>query len=148
MRFFSLVILVGAIACADAPSRDTPPLPAVTLPAEFTEVLRAYEQAYARRDSAAISALFAADGYLMRPGQPPIRGNAAIGAALAPEGGALRLVPVAFGQADSAGYIIGTFGAEQSANRGGKFVLALTRRAPNGGGTWRIAADIDNSNAR
>jgi hypothetical protein len=53
------------------------------------------------------------------------------------------LVPIAYAISDSAGYVIGTFGAERSAREGGKFVLALKR---TGGGPWSIAADIANPN--
>jgi hypothetical protein len=55
------------------------------------------------------------------------------------------LVPTAYRTSDSVGYIVGTFGAERSATEGGKFVLALARRA---GEPWRIAADIANVNGR
>ncbi|MES2523042.1 MAG: DUF4440 domain-containing protein [Gemmatimonadota bacterium] len=123
-------------------------LPAIEVPADFADLLRAYERAYASRDSAALAALFAADGFLLRPGAPVQRGGPTIAATLAAEGGALALVPLAFERADSAGFIIGTFGAEKGPTRGGKFMLALTRRASGAAGAWRIAADMDSPNAR
>lgn len=147
MRTLRLVALLGTLACGRDASVDAPipPLPAVMLPAGLERVLRDYEAAYARRDATALAELFAEDGFLLQPGRPPIRGRAAIATALAGEGGSLALVPLAYGLADSAGYIIGTFGAERTAGEGGKFVLALQRR---GSDRWRIAADIANPNRR
>jgi ketosteroid isomerase-like protein len=143
MRTLVGVALLATLACnADAPA-DAPPLPAVALPAELDRVLREYEGAYARRDANALAELFAEDGFLLQPGRPPVRGRRAIAAALQGEGGALALVPIAYRMSDSAGYIIGTFGAERAADEGGKFVLALERRAA---GPWRIAADMANPN--
>ena len=145
MRTLLLVALLGTLACEpDAPAdAPMPPLPAVVLPAGLERVLRDYEAAYGRRDATALAELFAEDGLLLQPGRPPVRGRAAIAAALAGEGGSLALVPIAYGAADSAGYIIGTFGADRTAGEGGKFVLALRRRGPD---RWRIAADIANPN--
>lgn len=135
--------LIAAFGCAAESPANAPPLPSVALPAEFDRVLRDYEVAYSRRDAAALAELFAEDGLLLQPGRPPVRGREAIATALQGEGGALALVPTAYRLSDSAGYIIGTFGAERSAGEGGKFVLALERRAT---GPWRIAADIANPN--
>ena len=145
MRRIVRFSLLGVLACGpDAPAEGAaPPLPAVTLPAELDRVLRDYEAAYAGRDARALGELFAEDGYLLQPGRAAIRGRAAVAEVLAREGGALALVPVAYGMADSVGYIIGTFGAQRSASEGGKFVLALRR---DGAGPWRIAADIANPN--
>lgn len=145
MRMLVWLALLGVLACGpDAPAEGpAPPLPAVTLPPELGRVLRDYESAYAGRDARALGELFAEDGYLLQPGRPAVRGRAAVARVLSGEGGALALVPVAYGMADSVGYIIGTFGAEQSAGEGGKFVLALRRDAA---GPWRIAADIANPN--
>lgn len=143
VRQIAVAALVATLACnADTPA-NTPPLPSVPLPAELEQVLRDYEGAYARRDAGALAELFAEDGHLLQPGRPAIRGRSAIAAALQGEGGALALVPTAYRLGDSVAYIIGTFGAERSADEGGKFVLALERRAA---GPWRIAADIANPN--
>ena len=148
MRRLLVIALLGASAC-DAAERSgsdgAPPLPAIVLPKDLDRVLREYERASAARDTNALAALFTPDGFLLAPGAPPIRGQPALGPPLASRAGALRLVPIAYAAADSVGYIIGTFGSEQSAAAGGKFVLALRR---SGAGPWRIAADIDNPNGR
>lgn len=143
MRKLAGLVLLVALGCTADASPNAPPLPSIALPAEFDRVLREYEVAYSRRDAAALAELFAEDGFLLQPGSPPARGREAIATALQGEGGALALVPTAYRMSDSAGYIIGTFGAERSAGEGGKFVLALERRAT---GPWRIAADIANPN--
>lgn len=145
MRGIVWFAILAALACGpDAPAEGpAPPLPAVTLPAELDRVLRGYEAAYAGHDARALGELFAEDGYLLQPGRPAIRGRAAVARVLSREGGALALVPVAYGMADSVGYIVGTFGAQRTAGEGGKFVLALRRE---GAGPWRIAADIANPN--
>lgn len=143
MRRIVGLALIAALGCKADTSASAPPLPSVALPAEFDRVLRDYEVAYSRSDAAALAELFAEDGWVLQPGRPPVRGRQAIVAALQEEGGALALVPTAYRMSDSAGYIIGTFGAERSAGEGGKFVLALERRAT---GPWRIAADIASPN--
>lgn len=151
MRSIFTVIFISALGCAaerDRPDGNALPLPEVALPPDYDAILRAYERAYVGRDSAAFAELFAADAFLLRPGTGVRRGGATIAAALAAEGGALTLVPVAFERADSAGFIVGTFGAETSPGRGGKFMLALSRRAPGAQGAWRIVADMDNPNSR
>jgi ketosteroid isomerase-like protein len=145
MRFLVVSVLLVLLGCGSRASEDVPPTAAVALPSELAQVLRAYEAAYARGDSTAMAALFAPDGFLLPLNRPLIRGGDAVAGALSREGGALTLVPVAYGLADSVAYIIGTFGAERSAAVGGKFVLALRRGAS---GEWRVAADIANPNGR
>ena len=141
--------IVGCIAvligCGAGDARETPPVPAITLPPDLAQVLRSYEAAYSRRDSSALAALFATDGILLPLGESMVRGGAEVSSRLAREGGSLSLVPVAYGAADSIAWIVGTFGAERSASTGGKFVLALRR---DSAGTWRVAADIANPNGR
>lgn len=141
-----LVLLAGAGCRSDVPpgaAADAAPPAAIVLPLELDRVLRDYESAYGQRDAMALARLFSEDGYVLQPGRPPIRGREAVAAALRGEGGPLTLVPIGFAADDSAGYIIGTFGAERAADEGGKFVLALERRAAE---PWRIAADIANPN--
>ena len=145
MRRWIFFALLGVAACDASERGGAAPQPAVALPADLERVLREYERASAARDTSALVALFAPDGFVLTPGAPPVRGHSALGQALAPRTGPLSLVPIAYAASDSVGYIIGTFGSEQSATDGGKFVLALRRSAD---GPWRIAADIDNPNRR
>ena len=130
---------------ARRPPGDTTMLPSVTLPPAFDRVLRDYERAWQARDAAALAALFTPDGFVLRPGSPPVRGRGAIERAYAGSGGPLRLRALAYAYADSVGYIIGAFGASADGGDAGKFVLPLRRGVD---GRWLIAADMDNGNTR
>jgi ketosteroid isomerase-like protein len=145
MRLLAICVLFTIPGCGSRTSADVPPASAVSLPPELAQVLRTYEGAYERRDSTALAALFTPDGLLLPLNRPPVRGGDVVGGALSREGGALSLVPIAYGLSDSVAYIVGTFGAERSAAAGGKFVLALRRGVS---GQWRVAADIANPNGR
>jgi ketosteroid isomerase-like protein len=142
----AVVALAGLLfrgpAAAQQPSADAP-LPSVELPAELDRVLRDYEKAWRARDAAALSELFAEDGFVMSGGRPPVRGRAAIRSAYTGAGGPLSLRALAFSVAGDAGYIIGAFGPRADAPDTGKFVLALKRGRD---GRWLIMADMDNSN--
>ena len=143
----ALVAIFAALACSGSERRteeSAAPIPAIALPTELARVLREYESAYGASDAAALAALFAPDGFTLQAGRAPVRGQEAIQRALSGQGGPLRLVPIGYAMSDSVAYVLGTFGAEQGAHRGGKFVLALRRGAS---GRWLIAADTDNRNA-
>ena len=133
----------GARAQAAGSAGGEAPLPTVALPAPLDSVLRAYEGAWGRRDAAALAALFTDDGFVLRPGYPPVRGRDAIEQAYAQSGGPLALVAYGFAVADTVGWIVGGYGAFPDRPPTGKFVLAL-RKGPSG--AWRIAADMDNGN--
>ena len=84
-------------------------LPSVTLPPELDRVLRDYEKAWQAKDPAALSMLFAEDGFVLASGRPPVRGRDAIQAAYTGAGGPLALRALAYGTQGSLGYIIGEF---------------------------------------
>lgn len=117
-------------------------IPSVTLPAELDRVLRDYEKAWAAKDAAGLSRLFAEDGFILRPGGPPVRGRAAIEEAYKGHGGPLHLRALAFSHADSVGYIIGAYAEKAGAPDDGKFILTLRHEQ----GRWLITADMDNGN--
>ena len=144
-----LILSIGSAARAQQPTTQRPDaetaLPSVTLPPALDRVLRDYERAWQARDAAALAALFTPDGFVLRPGSPPVRGRDAIERAYAAAGGALRLRALAYAWADSVGYIVGAFGAGDDRGDAGKFILPLRRGAD---GRWLIAADMDNGNTR
>jgi ketosteroid isomerase-like protein len=147
MRRLGTGILLFLLAgfSVNAPAQQpipAPALPSIELPAALDRVLRDYERAWQARDAAALSALFAEDGFVLASGRPPVRGRAAIREAYAGAGGSLALRALAYSVDGSAGYIIGAFGPAVGKDDTGKFVLALRR---GGDGRWLIAADIDNS---
>ena len=146
MRLFALlagIVLTLPTVCLEAQEPESPALPSVDLPAEVERVLRDYEAAWAGRDPTGLADLFSEDGFVMRPGRPPMRGRAEILRAYANAGGALALRALDYATSDSVGYIIGAFSAERGEPDVGKFVLAL-QLDPSG--RWLIAADIDNAN--
>ena len=120
-------------------------LPSVKLPPALDRVLRDYERAWQARDAAALSELFAEDGFVLASGKPPVRGRAQIRAAYANSGGPLVLRALAFKTEKSTGYVVGGFGREAGIADSGKFILLLQKQK---NGRWLIAADMDNSNRR
>jgi len=146
MRIFFLVLTCCMLASGSAfaqQSDETDALQSITLPPELDRVLRDYERGWAERDAAALAALFTPDGFVLRPGHPPVRGRAAVEEAYQNSGGPLHLRAFAFESSDSIAYIIGGYSSNPERPDGGKFVLTL-RQAPDG--HWLIAADIDNQN--
>ncbi|HWK88333.1 MAG TPA: nuclear transport factor 2 family protein [Longimicrobium sp.] len=154
MRFPLLAAIVLAAASTTLSGQTTPQpaggpppaarLPSVTLPPELDRVLRDYERAWTAGDEAALAALFTDDGFVLQMGRDPVRGTAAIQQAYSDSGSPLHLRALGYAVDGNVGYIVGGFGSSPDRD-GGKFILAL-RREP--GGPWKIAADIDNPNAR
>jgi ketosteroid isomerase-like protein len=135
---------MGAPSHVMAQGTQAAALPPVTsLPTALEAVLRGYEDAWSARDAVALSNLFTSDGFVLRPGHPPVRGRESIREAYANSGGPLSLRAYAYQVDGAVGYIIGGYSAGPDRPAVGKFVLAL-RRASSG--TWLIAADIDNGN--
>lgn len=136
-------LLLAAAAAAQQPSAA--PLPSVTLPPELARVLTDYEAAWRSRDAAALSRLFAEDGFILQGGAPPVRGRAAIEKAYAGAGGPLTLRAFAFALEGPVGYIVGGFATKDAGLDVGKFTLTL-KKGP--GGRWLIFSDMDNGNTR
>jgi len=119
--------------------------PSVTLAPELNRVLRDFERAWQANDSAALAALFAADGFVLQSDRLPARGRPAIQATYKGQGGGdLRLRAIAFAAGDTAGFIIGGYRYGNATRDIGKFTLTL-RRSP--GQPWQIFSDMDNLNA-
>jgi ketosteroid isomerase-like protein len=139
---FVLFVATAAVAAQD------PPLvaePSVQLPPELARVLRDYEDAWGRKDAAALARLFVADGYVLPNGGAPVKGRAAIEKHYTGSGGPLFLRAYAFAAEGSVGFIVGGYAGERGRPDIGKFTLTL-RKAPEG--NWLIASDMDNSNRR
>ena len=120
-------------------------MPSVPLPAELERVLRDYEKAWMARDARALAGLFAEDGFVLRGGQPPVRGREAIERAYQGAGGPLALRALEFRAEQKVGWIIGAYAGSAQAADSGTFVLALSRSEE--GGEWQIAGDMDNGNS-
>lgn len=140
--------LLGPIqqVCAQQPQQtdlakiDT--LTSIALPAALDRVLRDYEQGWRNYDAQALAALFAPDGFILRPGRHSVRGRAAIAEAYRNSGGPLQLRALSYAQADSVAYIVGEYGTTPDSPVAGKFILTLRRLSD---GKWYITADMDNS---
>lgn len=145
MRIAWLILALLAIAAPvraqQAPPTD--PMPSAELPPALDRVLRDYEQAWEARDAEALAALFTKDGFVLRPGHPPVRGRRAIEKAYQNAGGPLHLRALAFEYAGTVAYIIGGYRANPEGPDSGKFVLTLRKMQD---GQWLITADMDNQN--
>lgn len=126
-----------------APAKDAPVYPSVELPPELARVLTDYEEAWSRRDAAALARLFAEDGWVLSRTTPPVRGRAAIQRHYTGQGGRLSLRALAFQTDGQVGFIIGAFTAVRGEADMGKFTLTLRKGAD---GRWLIMSDMDNSN--
>lgn len=126
-----------------APAKDAPVFPSVKLPPDLARVLTDYEEAWSRRDAAALARLFAEDGWVLSRTTPPVRGRAAIQRHYTGQGGRLSLRALAFQTDGQVGFIIGAFTAVKGEADMGKFTLTLRKGAD---GRWSIMSDMDNSN--
>lgn len=126
-----------------APSTLVTVEPSVALPPELAQVLTDYAAAWGKRDAAALSRLFAEDGFALPNGKPPVKGRAAIERHYTGSGGPLALRAIAFAKEGAVGYIIGGFAGQAREPDIGKFTLTLRKGAD---GKWLIVSDMDNSN--
>lgn len=142
-----MALMVGlAVTSAPSEARAQAPgalPPSIELPAELAAVLRGYEAAWTARDADGLAALFTEDGYVLRPGHPPVVGRDAIRRAYANSGGPLALNAYAYAVEGNVGYIVGGFALARDDREVGKYTLTL-RRQPSG--EWLIFSDMDNGN--
>jgi ketosteroid isomerase-like protein len=147
-RALVLVIAFGGMLAAPVAAQQPTgiaPLPTVALPPALDRVLRDYERAWGARDAEALAGLFTDDGFVLRPGDAPIRGRSAVEEAYRGAGGPLALRALGYAAADSVAYIVGAFARDRTEPDIGKFVLALRLGEA---GRWLIAADMDNAIGR
>lgn len=143
-RAFLLLTLSLILTSAQAQERARPDLPAeIELPAEMDRVLRDYEAGWRASDSEALAAIFTPDGFILRPGNRPVRGRSNIEEAYRGSGGALILTAYDFGADGNVGYIIGGFRYSPDGPDLGKYTLTLRKLED---GRWYIQSDMDNSN--
>jgi len=153
LRLAAIAVLAIVPFAIDGSAQASAPLPSVELPPALARVLTDYETAWAKRDAAALAALFAEDGFVLSVGVPPVRGRAAIqehyANALRPgsgqAGGPLALRALASSTSGDIGYIIGAFSMQKGGPDAGKFTLTLKKDAA---GRWLIMSDMDNGNSR
>ena len=130
---------------AEAEVAAVPGEASVALPPELARVLTDYEAGWKAGDAAALSSLFAEDGFVLSNGQAPVKGRAAIRKLYTSNGAPLSLRAFAFATHGDVGYIIGGYSQERGKLDEGKFTLTLRKSAD---GRWLIVSDMDNSNRR
>lgn len=141
--FVFALVLIPATGRASAQTPN--PQPSITLPADLDVVLRNYERQWAARSAEGLADLFTADGFVLQPGKPPVRGRGAIIEAYRGSGGPLALRALAYAVSDTVGYIVGAYAGRAGDPDAGKFILLVRRER---GKPWKIAADMDNPNQR
>ena len=139
----ALPLIAASAALAQSPV-PIAPLPSVEMPPSLDRVLRDYEKAWQAGDAAALSRLFAEDGFVLSSDSPPVRGRDAIRQLYSSnKGNPLSLRALAFAIDGSIGYIIGGYGVRAGQPDLGKFTLTLKKGAD---GQWLIMSDMDNLN--
>jgi ketosteroid isomerase-like protein len=134
---------VSVSMAQQTPADSLNAFPSVDLPPELASVLRDYETAWQNKDAEGLAALFTEDGFVLRPGHPPVRGREDITDAYAEVGGRLHLRAFDSKQEGDIAYIIGGYAGHETWPDTGKFILALKK---NETGRWLIIADMDNRN--
>ncbi len=138
-----ILLMLGAEPVANQQAAKLPEA-SITLPPSLARVLTDYENGWKAGNAAALARLFIEDGFVLSPGQPPVRGRAAIQKLYTARGSPLSLRAFAYAVNGDVGYIIGGYSSEQGVSDEGKFTLTLRRRR----GRWLIASDMDNANHR
>lgn len=128
---------------APAQTSAVPAQPSIQLPPELARVLTDYESAWQAKDAAALSRLFAEDGFVLSSSQPMVRGRKAIEKHYTGSGGTLSLRAVAYTIEGKVGYIIGAFSRHAGEPDLGKYTLTLKK---DDTGRWLIMSDMDNGN--
>jgi ketosteroid isomerase-like protein len=147
MKKSATILAFLALSILPARAQEPPPspMPSVELPAPLARVLTDYENAWHKKDAAALAALFAENGFVLASGSPPARGRAAIEKHYTGAGGPLALRALAYATRGDVGYIIGAYAGTKERPDEGKFTLTLEKDAS---GRWLIMSDMDNTNAR
>jgi ketosteroid isomerase-like protein len=138
-----ILLMLGAEPVANQTAAKLPEA-SIKLPPSLARVLTDYENGWKAGDAAALARLFTEDGFVLAPGQPPVKGRAAIEKLYTGPGSPLSLRAFAYAVNGDVGYILGGFSSEPGIPDRGKFTLTLRKRD----GRWLIASDMDNANRR
>ncbi len=145
MTKFAVSLLIATLAAANlaACQSTQSTVTKIDLPPELDRVLRDYETAWIAEDEDGLANLFAEDGFILRPGHPPVRGRDNIREAYANSGGDLSLHAFDYEIQGSTAYIIGGYSRKPGDPDVGKYILTLQLEES---GRWLITADMDNGN--
>jgi len=142
MRFIFSVFF-SCILVFNLQAQDTQ-FETVELPQDLAKVLRNYEMYWTSFDAPGLASLFTADGFVMSPGKPAVRGRAAITEMYRGSGGPLFLSAYAYEIDGDIAYIIGGYKGNADGPDTGKFTLTLKKE----NNKWLIFSDMDNGNIR
>ena len=137
-----MLILGGATITAQQAAKS--PEVSITLPPSLARVLTDYERSWKAGDAAALAQLFTEDGFVLSPGQPPVKGRVAIQKLYTGTGSSLSLRAFAYALSGDVAYIVGGYSSASGVPDEGKFTLTLRKRNRR----WLIASDMDNENRR
>ena len=140
-RIMLLVLAGTAIAAHQAAKSQEA---SITLPPSLARVLTDYERGWKAGDGAALAQLFTEDGFVLSPGQPPVKGRVAIQKLYTGPGSSLSLRAFAYAINGDVAYIVGGYSSASGVPDEGKFTLTLRKRNRR----WLIASDMDNENRR
>ena len=138
-----LMLMLGGTSITAQKSAKSPEV-SITLPRSLARVLTDYERGWKAGDAAALAQLFVEDGFVLSPGQPPVKGRVAIQLLYTGPGSPLSLRAFAFAINGDLAYIVGGYSSASGAPDEGKFTLTLRKRDRR----WLIASDMDNENRR
>ena len=140
-RIMLLVLAGTAIAAHQAAKSQEA---SIALPPSLARVLTDYERGWKAGDAAALAQLFTEDGFVLSPGQPPVKGRVAIQKLYTGPGSPLSLRAFAYAINGDVAYIVGGYSSASGVPDEGKFTLTLRKRNRR----WLIASDMDNENRR
>jgi ketosteroid isomerase-like protein len=72
-----MMLMVGGTSITAQKSAKSPEV-SITLPPSLARVLTDYERSWKAGDATALAQLFTEDGFVLSPGQPPVKGRVAI----------------------------------------------------------------------
>ncbi len=138
-----LMLMLGGTSITAQESAKSPEV-SITLRRSLARVLTDYERGWKAGDAAALAQLFMEDGFVLSPGQPPVKGRVAIQRLYTGRGSPLSLRVFAYAINGDLAYIVGGYSSASGAPDEGKFTLTLRKRNRR----WLIASDMDNENRR
>ena len=138
-----MLLVLGATSIAAQQPTESQPA-SIRLPPSLARVLTDYERGWKAGDAAALAQLFTEEGFVLSPGQPPVKGRVAIQKLYTGPGSPLSLRAFAYAINGDLAYIVGGYSSASGVPDEGKFTLTLHKRNRR----WLIASDMDNENRR
>src|SRR5260370_13519467 len=135
-----LLVLAGTVIAAHQAAKSQEA--SITLPPSLARVLTDYERGWKAGDAAALAQLFTEDGFVLSPGQPPVKGRVAIQKLYTGPGSSLSLRAFAYAINGDLAFIIGGYSSAPSGPDEGKFTFTLRKQ----NWRWLIASHMYTEN--